>query len=406
MPTDPDLNCIGAAINNNPSVFLPMLLAYIENSVYNKVNEATRNAAALPHLDNRIDINCMPFSGGEHEMARAKINQPVMIAGEKRWITANSMQEFADKVAKLLDKPQNTGKHPFSDYTWNWFNTYSKPNIETVTATTYQRQIKLYLIPAFDGLFVEDITPDDVQRLFNNMSGAKTTKGKAKVVLNQILDAAVEDGLLPKSPLKSKRIKIKGAASKETPPYSVEQMRYLVKHIPDVESPVDRMYLAIQAMHPLRLEEVLGLQPGDIDTERMEIHIRRAVTHPTRNQPEIKDTKTGGSTRTISLSTAALPYLCMEGKKFLFGDDKPLSYTQVRRMCNRIKRDLEFEENVTPIRFRTTVLTDLYEQTGDIKLAQKEAGHTTPAMTLKYYVKGRKTSEDTAIAIERVYTAS
>ena len=75
-------------------------------------------------------------------------------------------------------------------------------------------------------------------------------------------------------------------------------------------------------------------------------------------------------------------------------------------MCNRIKQDLEFEDNVTPIRFRTTVLTDLYEQTGDIKLAQKEAGHTTPAMTLKYYVKGRKTSEDTAIAIERVYTAS
>ena len=37
MLIDSDLNCIGAAINNNPSVFLPMLLAYIENSVYNKV---------------------------------------------------------------------------------------------------------------------------------------------------------------------------------------------------------------------------------------------------------------------------------------------------------------------------------------------------------------------------------
>ena len=93
-------------------------------------------------------------------------------------------------------------------------------------------------------------------------------------------------------------------------------------------------------------------------------------------------------------------------KNFLFGGDKPLSYTQVRRMCNCIKWDLEFEENITPIRFRTTVLTDLYEQTGDINLLQKEAEHTTPAMTLKYYVKGRKTSEDAAIAIERVYTAS
>lgn len=408
MPTDPDLSCISAAINNDPSVFLPMLLSYIENSVYNKVNEATRNAAALPHLDNRIESDCTPSSESDTEMAKTKINQPVMIAGEKRWITASSMQEFADKVAKLLSTPQSAGRHPFGDYAWNWFHTYSKPNIETVTATTYERQIRLYLIPAFDGMDVEEITPDDVQRLFNHMSGAKATKDKAKIVLNQILDAAVEDGLLLKNPLKSKRIKIKGVASKETPPYSVEQMRYLVKHIPDVESPVDRMYLAIQAMHPLRLEEVLGLglQPGGIDTERMEIHIRRAVTHPTRNQPEIKDTKTGGSKRTIALSAAALPYLCMDGGRFLFGGDKPLSYTQVRRMCNRIKKDLKFKENITPIRFRTTVLTDLYEQTGDIKLAQAEAGHTTPAMTLKYYVKGRKTSEQAAAAIQRIYTAS
>ena len=96
----------------------------------------------------------------------------------------------------------------------------------------------------------------------------------------------------------------------------------------------------------------------------------------------------------------------MDGGRFLFGGDKPLSYTQVRRMCNRIKKDLKFEENITPIRFRTTVLTDVYEQMGDINLAQKEAGHTTPAMTLKYYAKGRKASEDAAIAIERVYTAS
>lgn len=228
---------------------------------------------------------------------------------------------------------------------------------------------------------------------------------KAKLVLNQI-DAAVEDGLLLKNPLKSKRIRIKGAASRETPPYRVEQMRYLVQHIPEIENPIDRMYLAIQAMHPFRPEEVLGLQAGDIDTERMGIHVRRAVTHPNRNQPEIKDTKTGGSKRTIALSSAALPYLCMDGGRFLFGGDKPLSYTQVRRMCNRIKKDLKFEENITPIRFRTTVLTDLYEQTGDMKLAQAEAGHTTPAMALKYYVKGRKASEQAAAAIQRIYTAS
>lgn len=411
MSSPDGINDIYAAICDNPSVLLPFLLNYIEKVVgfyYTKDIEANCSIRAeLPHLDNRIEIDCTPSSEGESEMAtKAKINQPVIIAGEKRWITANSMQEFTDKVVKLLSKPQISNKHLFSDYAWNWYYTYSKPNVETVTATTYKRQLTLHLIPAFDGLYVEDISTDDVQRLFNNMSGAKATKEKAKIVLNQILDTAVEDNLITKNPLKSKRIKIKGKASKETPPYTVEQMRYLVQHISDIQNPIDRMYLALQALHPLRLEEVLGLQPGDIDIERMEIHVRRAVTHPTRNQPEVKDTKTGSSTRTIGLSSLAVPYLCFKDEQFIFGDEKPLSYTQVRRMCNRIKNDIGFSENITPIRFRTTVLTDLYDQTKDIKLAQAAAGHTTSAMTLKYYVKGRETSTQATSAVDRAYSAS
>ena len=66
---------------------------------------------------------------------------------------------------------------------------------------------------------------------FNGMGGAKTTKDKARMVLNQILDAAVEDKLISSNPLKSRRLRITGKASKATPPYTVEQMRYLVQHI-------------------------------------------------------------------------------------------------------------------------------------------------------------------------------
>jgi len=266
--------------------------------------------------------------------------------------------------------------------------------------------LTLHLIPAFEGLAVEDITADEVQRLFNGMSGAKATKDKARMVLNQIMDAAVEDKLLASNPLKSKRVKVTGKASKATVPYSVEQMRYIVQHIEDVKNPLDRAYLALQALHPLRLEEVLGLRGEDVDAENKALHICRAVTHPTRNMPEVKDTKTDSSRRSIGLSALALPYLPeYAAGAYLFGGDKPLSYTQVRKMCERIKRDIGFSENITPIRFRTTVLTDLYDQTKDIKLAQQAAGHTTSAMTLRYYVKGRETAAEAAAAVERVYTA-
>ena len=381
---------------------------FIENSCQVCYNKTIENPAPAPdsqgaeHLDNRIS-DCTPFQG-EKEMA--KITRTVTLNGVKHWIRANTEQEYAEKLLKLVGSQDTAkGNHLFADYAMTWFETYSKPNVETVTATTYKRQLTCHLLPAFEGLSVEDITTDDVQRLFNGMTGSKATKDKAKMVLNQILDAAVEDGLITKNPLQSKRIKITGKASQATVPYSVEQMRFLVQHINDIKDPLDRAYLAVQALHPLRLEEVLGLQATDIDTENMAIRISRAVTHPTRNQPEIKDTKTQSSARTIGLSALAVPHLPQtQDGEFVFGGKKPLSYTQVRRMCDRIKRDTGFTENITPIRFRTTVLTDLYDQTKDIKLAQAAAGHTTSAMTLRYYVKGRETVSKAAAVVDRTYS--
>lgn len=383
---------------------------YYRLDLYNNAGEMVLSQwlEQPPHLDNNIgELGCMPFQGGIVEMA--KITRTVTINGVKHWIRANTEQEYANKLIELAGT-QSTApdpeKHLFADYAMAWFETYSKPNIEMVTANTYKRQLTCHLLPAFDGLAVEDITTDAVQRLFNNMKGAKTTKDKARMVLNQIMDAAVEDKLITQNPVKSRRVRITGKASKPTAPYTMEQMRFLVQHIGDIKDPADRAYLAIQALHPLRLEEVLGLQGADIDPESGAIHICRAVTHPDRNQPEIKDTKTLSSARTVSLSALAVPYLPnVKTGEFVFGGKRPLSYTQVRKMCARIKRDTGFTENITPIRFRTTVLTDLYDLTKDIKLAQEAAGHTTSAMTLRYYVKGRETISKAAEVIDRAYSA-
>ena len=87
----------------------------------------------------------------------AKITRTVTINGVKHWIRASTEQEYADKLLKLVS-PQSAApepsKHLFADYALTWFETYSKPNIETVTATTYKRQLTCHLLPAFDGLAV------------------------------------------------------------------------------------------------------------------------------------------------------------------------------------------------------------------------------------------------------------
>lgn len=369
---------------------------------------------SLSQLDNSIlkngNMPRLPESGDEN-MAY-KINRSIMVGGQRKWIHANTEQEYVDKIMALMgatvfpETEKEKEKHLFSDYARHWFDVFGKSSVETVTAICYKRQIDIHLIPAFADRYIEDITTADIQEMFNNMGDcAKETKKKAKTVLGMILDCAVEDNLIAKNPIHSKRLRIHGKQSTETAPYSVEEMRYLVAHICDLTEDRDRAYLALHTLHPLRLEEVLGLRWRDVDMENNLIHVKMVVTHPARNRPEIKSPKTEQSVRTLELSPECKKYLCMgNSDDFVVGGSSPLSYTQVRRMCNRIKKQTGFEGNITPIRFRTTILTDLYDRTKDIKLTQAAAGHSTPDMTLRYYVKGRTGTAESKNTVTRLYT--
>lgn len=247
---------------------------------------------------------------------------------------------------------------------------------------------------------VQEVEADSVK------NDSTETKKKVRTVLNMILELAVEEDIIRKNPVKSKSVKVKGKPSQETPPYSVEQMQYLLNHVNDIKKPMDRMYIVIHALHPLRPEEVFGLKWGNIDLTANEIHVQNTVTHPDRNQPLYKEmeTKTDASRRTLKMVEWAKQYL-VPGKpdEFVLGGLKPLSYQQIKKMRERIKKDIAFEEAITPCRFRTTVLTDIYAETKDINLTKSSAGHTTATMTLKYYAKGRETSDRAAAATASAY---
>lgn len=182
------------------------------------------------------------------------------------------------------------------------------------------------------------------------MNGARETKIKVKNILNRIFEQTVENDLIRKNPLRSRGIRITGRGSRPTEPCNVEQMRYyLVQHLPQIQNAQDRAYLALHALHPMRLEEALGLKGKDIDRTNCLIHIERVVTHPARNQLLIKDPKTEARRRAIDLVEQIVSYLpkC-NSESFILGGREPLTYTQVRRMCERSQRDTGFEETISP----------------------------------------------------------
>lgn len=339
---------------------------------------------------------------------KSRIKRRIMIDGRTQWITGANEQEYAENVAKAMNVQAKAEtkvfqKHIFRDYAEGWFKNICQPNVQPATSITYERQLRLHINPAIGDIAIEDINVEAIQRIFNAMPDTcQETKLKTKSVLNQVLNLAVDDGIITRNPAHTERLKITGKKSKSTVPYSVDQMHELVHRLPEVKNGYDRAFLALLALYPLRQEEALGLRWKDIYNGA--VHIEQVVTHPDRNRPVIQEPKTAESKRSLALVSDALQYLGSgQPDDFIIGGSTPLSYTQVRRACERIQRDLGFSEPITPQRFRTTVLTDLYEQTKDIKLVQNAAGHTTIEMTMKHYVKGRAVDKSTAIAISNAY---
>ena len=82
----------------------------------------------------------MPSDEGEHD-TMAKIKRAVTINGTKKWISAQSEQEYIDKVLQLAAGDTSTtggeDKHLFKPYALKWYEVYSRPNIATTCAITY-----------------------------------------------------------------------------------------------------------------------------------------------------------------------------------------------------------------------------------------------------------------------------
>ncbi len=367
------------------------------------------------NLENDME-NLFFDEGSEKPMPKntSKIRRHVSINGVSVWITADNEQEYAEKLLQLssvqaaeTESSSPTAAHNFGEYAMYWFETFSKPNTTSVTAKIYGQDLRCHILPVLGDMAIEDITVDDIQRLFNRMGNvAKASKQKVKVVLNQILEMAIEQDLIQRNPLRSRSLRITGKQSRETKPYSIDQIRYLAAHLNDLSRDSDRAWLALLISLPLRPEEALGLRWQDFDTEKRTLLIRCTVTHPDRNMPEFKErTKTDASRRTLVLPESIVPYLGKPSmdSDFIVGGEKPLSYTEVERMRTRIRRETGFDDKITPRRFRTTVATDISNKTHDLKLVQYMLGHSTPQMTLKHYDKGRSTAVDARAAISEDY---
>ena len=338
-------------------------------------------------------------------MPPKRILVKVDINGQSRWVHGHTQLEVCQDYVSLLEREgliQWTGRNRpiplLGDYLKKFVETF-KSRQAALTLKGRDQIIKKHILPKMGKRRLDEITSTDIQEWYNEHAKtySKETILKIRNTISPAMDAATEEGLIPRNPFKSIKLEITGKETVHHKALPKDKMDILKSAIPDMKGQERNMF-ALLCHTGMRYEEVLGFRWEDYDGEWLTI--QRAVVHPTRNQPEIKPPKTVTSKRKIP---------CPEELKEILGEkddskkgflvwasrddqhETPMSYTEARNTFNRV-RDRFHLEGFTAHDFRDTCATEWRENGMQLDLVARLLGHAKTETTERRYVKYREES--------------
>lgn len=300
-----------------------------------------------------------------------------------------------------------------------WYKIYKEDNadLHVRTKENIRGTMDRYVIPKLGRMKVIDVKPIHIQSMMASVSKySKSTQKKVLQITKAIFTTAVENGMIPRSPVPSS-IKAGGAAPAEKRPLTESQCAALLEAVRGTRT---YLFVLILLHSGLRAGEALGLMWKDIDFDAGTITVNRSIVYPESNRRgEVNpDMKTKASHRTIPLPWPVVAELQAERRKsnsiwvFSMQDGSFLSKDSYDGMlelirCRTIgavptqrelvKRTLDF--HVHPHLLRHTCITRWFEKGLDVKEVQYLAGHARVDITLGIYThycadrRGAETAE-------------
>lgn len=344
---------------------------------------------------------------GQNEEMATRLKEKVKVNGREKWISGYSRQEVLDSYVKLLVKEgvvemveEDEAIPTFGGYLDQFYATF-KQKQEGNTVVNRERIIRNHIKPVYGDKRIDRISTMELQKWFNGLGKkySRETLLKIKNVMSPVFDAAVEDEIITRNPLASKRLSISGKETVSHKAIPKEKMAEIRNGLGELDWREKAMG-GLLAYTGMRYEEVLGLKWEDISDEW--ITVRRAVVHPNRNMPEVKKPKTKTSERQIPL-VKELKELLGKGQKhgYLLAASKdkkretPMSYTEARRVFEKIRKRFDIEE-YSAHDFRDTCATEWREKGIPLDVIARMLGHSKTETTEKRYVKYRTEIMDEA----------
>lgn len=299
-------------------------------------------------------------------------------------VYAYTEEEFLEKLAEAKYEAKHgifsKEKRKFGDYALLWYSTFKDGNYN------YYNIIKNHLTSLSEA-YIKDITRTDIQECINKNKGHYDLQRRQRMTINQIMESAIEDGLIDRNPCT--RIVIDKKPPTKRHGLTKEGKKMIVQaDLPEME----KVFLMILFYTGMRRGEVFALKKTDFDFKGKTIRVEASVSY-LGEIGTIKTTKTENGVRTVDLLSHlekyVKPYIEHHEDEYLFTyDGKLLTRTRARGIWKRIERELKRQgmtEHITPHFLRHSFATDLYYSGIDIKKAQRIMGHADTKMLLDIY---------------------
>ena len=312
------------------------------------------------------------------KMLRASNQEEMNDKIVQAYIESGRIHDYLSPTSSLY---QLKGNILLIDYANDWLT--RKRKLKETTKVNYKKYLKGYIFPELGDRNIGLITSADIQKLLDKHSNlAEKTLKDMKGVLSQIFQYAISDGLVSKNPCMSKDVEIPSTKKKPRQALPIIFYHDIISHLSSLTG-FDKRFLAICLFTAMRRGEILGLRWEDIHHGK--IFIKRNVTHPQRNAPEITTPKTKASIRSIPIIEPLFQALSpFEVSGYVIGGETPLTLSAYRAMWKRINNTIDLH-SATPHVLRHSYLTYAVGTTKDFKTIQGISGHSDVFTLLNTY---------------------
>jgi integrase len=212
-------------------------------------------------------------------MARYTVQTPT--GPKRKTLCAKTRREVGERLtAAKADRDRgllfDSNSLTVGRYIERWLADSVRDTVKATTYETYERLMRLHLVPTLGRIKLKNLTPTHVRGLYREKldSGlSPTSVQRVHALLHKALKQAVHDGLVPRNVTDA--VKAPRQSRKEIPTLTREQARTLLDTA--TGDRLEALYLL--AIHTgLRQGELLGLKWSDIDLDRGTLQVRRILS--------------------------------------------------------------------------------------------------------------------------------